>query len=106
MHVLFGDRMPANFRDLVSRTNPGLTGKQLILWLTAYAGRNQGEFIKVLNYINNASFPRVSMGSMGSTVSTGSMGSMGSMGSAGGRRRCMTKRKTIRMRKTRKINRK
>jgi len=103
MHVLFGDRMPANFRDLVSRTNPGLTGEQLTLWLTAYAGRNQGEFIKVLNYINNASFPRVSMGSTGSM---GSMGSTGSTGSAGGRRRCMTKRKTIRMRKTRKINRK
>ena len=86
MHILFGDRMPANFRDLVSRTNPGLTREDLTRWLTAYAGSNQREFIKVLNDINNASFPRISR------VSTGSVGSKGS---AGGRR--MTKRKPIKM---------
>jgi|LauGreDrversion2_6_1035139.scaffolds.fasta_scaffold11610_2 hypothetical protein len=77
MHVLFGERMPANFRSLVSRTNPGLTQEQLTLWLTAYGGHNQAEFIRVLNEINHASFPRVSRG---------------------GRRGRMTKRKTIKMR--------
>ena len=77
MHVLFGERMPANFRSLVSRTNPGLTQEQLTLWLTAYVGHNQAEFIRVLNEINHASFPRVSRG---------------------GRRGRMTKRKTIKMR--------
>jgi hypothetical protein len=87
MHVLFGDRMPANFRQLVSRTNPGLTREDLTRWLTAYRGSNQREFIKVLNDINNASFPRISR------VSTGSMGSKGS---AGGSR--TTKRKTRKMR--------
>jgi hypothetical protein len=49
MHVLFGDQMPANFRDLVSRTNQGLTRDQLERMITAYRG-------------NHASFPRVSMG--------------------------------------------
>ena len=82
MHILFGDRMPANFRELVSRTNPGLREDQLTLWLTAYKRNDQDEFIRVLNDINNASFPRVS---------------------AGGRRRRTTKRKTITMRKTRKM---
>jgi len=82
MHILFGDRMPANFRDLVSRTNPGLTREDLTRWLTAYAGSNQREFIKVLNDINNASFPRISVGSKGSR---------------GGRR--MTKKKTRKMHK-------
>jgi hypothetical protein len=85
MHILFGDRMPANFRDLVSRTNPGLTREDLTRWLTAYAGSNQREFIKVLNDINNASFPRISVGSKGSK------------GSTGGSR--MTKRKTRKMHK-------
>ena len=85
MHILFGDRMPANFRELVSRTNPGLTREDLTRWLTAYGESNQAEFIRVLNDINHASFPRFSMGSKG------------------GRHRCMTKRKTIKMRKTRKI---
>jgi hypothetical protein len=82
MHILFGDRMPANFRDLVSRTNPGLREDQLTLWLTAYKRNDQDEFIRVLNDINNESFPRIS---------------------AGGRRRRTTKRKTITMRKTRKM---
>jgi hypothetical protein len=84
MHILFGG-MPANFRDLVSRTNPGLTREDLTRWLTAYAGSDQGAFIQVLNDINNASFPMISMGSKGGT------------------RRRMTKRKTIKMRKTRKM---
>ena len=88
MHILFGDRMPANFRELVSRTNPGLTREDLTHWLTAYRGSNQDEFIRVLNDINHAGFPRVSMGSAGS---------------AGGRRRRMMKGKTIKMRKTRKM---
>ena len=86
MHILFGDRMPANFRELVSRTNPGLTREQLTLWLNAYRGRDQGEFIRVLNDMNHASFPRFPRFSRGS---------------AGGRR--MTKRKPIKMRKTRKM---
>jgi hypothetical protein len=83
MHILFGDRMPANFRELVSRTNPGLTREDLTRWLTAYRESNQAEFIRVLNDINHASFPRFSRSS------------------AGGRR--MTKRNTIKMRKTRKM---
>jgi len=91
MHILFGDRMPANFRELVSRTNPGLTEEDLTRWVTAYEGRDSDEFLKVLHEINHASFPRESMVSRGS---------------AGGRRGRMTKRKTIKMRKTRKINRK
>jgi hypothetical protein len=91
MHILFGDRMPANFRDLVSRTNPGLTKDQLTRWLTAYEGSDQAAFLRVLNDINHASFPKFSRVSRGYT------------GSAGGRRRCMTKRKTIKMRKTRKM---
>jgi hypothetical protein len=77
MHVLFGERMPANFRNLVSRTNPGLTQERLTRWLAAYSGHDQGEFIRVLNEINHASFPS---------------------GSMGGRRRRTTKRKTIKMR--------
>lgn len=82
MHILFGG-MPANFRELVSRTNPGLTREDLTRWLTAYAGSDQRAFIKVLNDINNASFPRISMGSRVSK---------------GGTRRRMTKRKTRKMR--------
>lgn len=62
MRILFGDRMPANFRDLVSRANPGLREDQLTLWLTAYRGRDQAEFQRVLHEINHASFPRGSMG--------------------------------------------
>ena len=81
MHILFGNRMPANFRDLVSRTNPGLTKDQLTLWLTAYGGRDPDEFMRVLHEINHASFPRISRG---------------------GTRRRMTKRKMRKMRKTRK----
>ena len=76
MHVLFGERMPANFRDLVSRTNPGLNGELLTRWLAAYSGRDQSEFRRVLRDINHASFPRIS---------------------AGGRRRRTAKRKTIKM---------
>ena len=81
MHILFGNRMPANFRDLVSRTNPGLTKDQLTLWLTAYGGRDPDEFMRVLHEINHASFPRISRG---------------------GTRRRMTKRKMRKLRKTRK----
>lgn len=83
MHILFGDRMPANFRELVSKTNPGLRREELTQWLTAYRGRNQDEFIRVLNDINHASFPRISTGSKGGSRAT--------------------KRKTIKMRKTRKM---
>ena len=83
MHVLFGDQMPANFRELVSRTNPGLREDQLTLWLTAYKRNDQDEFIRVLNDINHASFPRISTGSKGGSRAT--------------------KRKTIKMRKTRKM---
>ena len=81
MHILFGDRMPANFRELVSRTNPGLTKDQLMRWLDAYGGRDQAEFNRVLREINHASFPRFSRG---------------------GTRRRMTKRKMRKLRKTRK----
>ena len=87
MHILFGDRMPANFRDLVSRPNPGLTKDQLTRWLTAYGGRDPDTFIRALNDINNASFPRISRISRVSK---------------GGTRRRMTKRKMQKMRKTRK----
>jgi hypothetical protein len=81
MYILFGG-MPANFRELVSRTNHGLTREDLTRWLTAYAGSDQRAFIKVLNDINNASFPRIYMGSRVSK---------------GGTRRRMTKRKTRKM---------
>ena len=84
MHILFGDRMPANFHDLVSRTNPGLTQEELTRWLTAYGGRDPDEFIRALNDINNASFPRISRVSRGGT------------------RRRVTKRKMRKMRKMRK----
>lgn len=97
MHVLFGG-MPKNFRELVSRTNPGLTREDLTRWLTAYKGNDQAEFIRVLNDINHASFPKFSR------VSRGSASSSVSKGSAGGRHRFMTKRKTIKMRKTRKMH--
>jgi len=89
MHVLFGG-MPKNFRELVSRTNPGLTREDLTRWLTAYERNDQAEFIRVLNDINHASFPKFSRGSRVSK------------GSAGGSR--TTKRKTIKMRKTRKMH--
>ena len=85
MHILFGG-IPKNFRELVSRTNPGLRREELTQWLTAYRGSNQDEFIRVLNDINHAGFPKFSRVSRGS---------------AGGRR--MTKRKPIKMRKTRKM---
>jgi hypothetical protein len=62
MHVLFGDRMPANFRELVSRTNPGLTKDQLMRWLDAYERHDQAEFKRLLREINHASFPRFSRG--------------------------------------------
>ena len=62
MHVLFVEIMPANFRDLVSRTNPGLNGELLTRWLAAYSGRDQAEFKRVLRDINHASFPRISAG--------------------------------------------
>jgi hypothetical protein len=94
MHVLFGG-MPKNFRELVSRTNPGLTREDLTRWLTAYERNDQDEFIRVLNDINHASFPRISM------VSSVSASSRVSKGSAGGSR--TTKRKTRKMRKTRKL---
>lgn len=55
MYILFGDRMPANFRDLV---NPGLAPDQLERMITAYRGDNADEFMRVLGEINNASFPR------------------------------------------------
>jgi hypothetical protein len=58
MHILFGDRKPANFRELVSRTNPGLSQDQLKRMLIAYKGKVDHEFIKVLHEINDASFPR------------------------------------------------
>jgi hypothetical protein len=89
MHILFGG-IPKNFRELVSRTNPGLTREDLTHWLTAYGGSDQDAYMRVLNDINNASFPKFSRVSRGST------------GSAGGSR--TTKRKTIKMRKTRKMH--
>lgn len=84
MHILFGDGMPANFRDLVSRTNPGLSKDQLTRWLTAYGGRDQAAFIRALHEINDASFPRISMVRRGGT------------------RRRMTKRKMRKMQKMKK----
>ena len=88
MHVLFGDRMPANFRELVSRTNPGLTKDQLTRWLTAYGGRDQAEFKRVLHEINHAIFPRGSMG-----------GTRRRMTNNGNRNRNGMKRKTRKLRK-------
>jgi hypothetical protein len=87
MHILFGDKKPANFRELVSRTNPGLSEDQLGDFLLAYrSGKRDKDsndrLLRVLDEINHASFPR------------------------GGRRMRITKRKPIKMRKTRKINRK
>jgi hypothetical protein len=77
MNVLFGDKKPANFRELVSRTNPGLSEGQITEFLEAYRGTNIEKFIDVLKRIKNPRFPM------------------------GGRRRRMTKRKPIKMRKTR-----
>jgi hypothetical protein len=88
MHVLFGDRMPANFRELVSRTNPGLTKDQLTRWLTAYGGRDDAEFKRVLREINHAIFPRGSMG-----------GTRRRMTNNGNRNRNGMKRKTRKLRK-------
>ena len=90
MHILFGDKQPRNFRDLVSRPNPGLSKDQLTRWLTAYGGRDPDTFIRALNDINNAGFPSIHRVSRGSR------------GSRGGTRRRMTKRKMRKMRKTRK----
>jgi hypothetical protein len=87
MHILFGHGMPAKFRDLVSRTNPGLSKDQLTRWLTAYEGRDQAAFLRVLNEINDASFPRISMVRRESR---------------GGTRRRMTKRKMLKMQKMKK----
>lgn len=58
MNVLFGDKKPPNFRELVSRTNPGLTEDQLTLFLEAYRGEDQAEFIRVLKQINDPRFPK------------------------------------------------
>jgi hypothetical protein len=88
MHVLFGDRMPANFRELVSRTNPGLTKDQLTRWLTAYGGRDQAEFKRVLHEINHAIFPRGSMGGTRRRITNN-----------GNRNRNGMKRKTRKLRK-------
>lgn len=60
MQILFGHEIPANFRELVS--NPGLTEDQLIRWLNAYGGDDPDAYMRILNEINHASFPRVSMG--------------------------------------------
>ena len=79
MHVLFGDKKPPNFRELVSRTNPGLSEDQITEFLEAYRGKEQDRFIDVLKRINNPRFPM------------------------GGRRRRMTKRKPIKMRKSRRM---
>ena len=79
MHVLFGDKKPPNFRGLVSRTNPGLSEDQITEFLEAYRGKEQDRFIDVLKRINNPRFPM------------------------GGRRRRMTKRKPIKMRKSRRM---
>jgi hypothetical protein len=57
MNVLFGDKKPPNFRELVSRTNPGLTEDQLTLFLEAYRGKDSGLFIRVLKEINDKRFP-------------------------------------------------
>jgi hypothetical protein len=79
MNVLFGEKKPRNFRDLVSRTNPGLTEHQLTLFLEAYRGRDPAAFIDRLKEMNDQRFPK------------------------GGRRRRTTKRKPIKMRKTRRM---
>jgi hypothetical protein len=57
MNVLFGDKKPPNFRELVSRTNPGLTEDQLTLFLAAYRGKDSSLFISVLKEINDKRFP-------------------------------------------------
>jgi len=88
MHILFGHGMPAKFRDLVSRTNPGLSKDQLTRWLTAYGGRDQAEFKRVLHEINHAIFPRGSMG-----------GTRRRMTNNGNRNRNGMKRKTRKLRK-------
>lgn len=79
MTVLFGDKKPQNIRDLVSRTNPGLSEDQITKFLEAYRGKDGSRFIAVLKRINDPRFPM------------------------GGRRRRMTKRKPIKMRKTRRM---
>lgn len=84
MYVLFGV-VPANFRQLVGKSNPGLTQNQLTRWLNAYKGEDPLEFIQVLNEINHADSPPAVMG---------------------GRRRRMVTRKTRQMRRSRKNNRK
>jgi hypothetical protein len=82
MNILFGGKKPANFRELVSRANPGLSEVQLANFLSAYRNGKRDKasndgFLTVLDQINHASFPR------------------------GGRRMRITKRKPIKMRKTR-----
>ena len=99
MHILFGHGMPAKFRDLVSRTNPGLSKDQLTRWLTAYRGRDPDAFIRALNDINDASFPRISRVSKVSNVSKVSKVSKVSRG---GTCRRMTKRKMRKMPKMKK----
>jgi len=83
MYVLFGG-VPPNFRQLVGKSNPGLTEDQLKRWLAAYKGEDPHEFIRVLNEINHADSPPAVMG---------------------GSRRMVT-RKTRQMRRSRKNNRK
>jgi hypothetical protein len=86
MYVLFGG-VPPNFRQLVGKSNPGLTEDQLKLWLAAYKGKDPHEFIRVLNQINHADSPPAVMG--------------------GGRRMVNNRtRKTRQMRRSRKNNRK
>jgi hypothetical protein len=58
MNVIFGDKKPRNFRELVSRTNIGLREDQLTLFLEAYRGKDQAEFIRVLKQINDPRFPK------------------------------------------------
>lgn len=58
MNVLFGDKKPRNFRELVSRTNPGLTEDQLTLFLEAYRGEDPAAFIDRLKEMNDQIFPK------------------------------------------------
>lgn len=83
MYVLFGV-IPANFRQLVGKSNSGLTQDQLTRWLNAYKGEDPHEFIRVLNEINHADSPPAVMG---------------------GRRRRMVNNRTRMKRKTRQMRR-
>lgn len=62
MQILFGSQIPANFRELVSKTNPGLREDQLTRWLNAYREHDPDAYMRMLNEINDQSFPRVSIG--------------------------------------------